>query len=84
MSKKKTYKTKLTSTIAAEPNTAFDSKRITFFNSFKEENEFTYMERALTSPIKNFITVTSMLKLHFKKKLEENLTLGNRIFFNKQ
>ncbi len=67
-----------------EPSADYAYNRIVFFNSFEEENEFTYKERASTTPLENFKMVTSMIKQHFQKQLKENPTLGNRIYFDNQ
>ncbi len=84
MAKKKTYNSKTKSTVANEPLVNYRADRLQFFNSFEEENEYTYKERASMTPLENFKTVTLMLKLHFQKQLKENPTLGNRIYFDKQ
>jgi len=84
MMKKKTNKTKVKPQEVNEPLAAYGEKRIVFFKSFEEENEYTYKQRALTPAIENLKNVTSMVKRFFSKELKNNPTLGNRIFFDKQ
>ena len=82
MAKKKKHKIKKEQANVSEPEVTYESKRIHFFNSFEEENEFTYKERASISPLENLKNVTLLVKRLFKKELKNNPTLGNRIYFD--
>jgi hypothetical protein len=83
MAKKKTKKANTQPPELNEPLATYGEKRIIFFTSFEEENEYTYKQRALTPAIENLKNVTNMVKRFFSKELKNNPTLGNRIYFDK-
>ncbi|MCY7408706.1 MAG: hypothetical protein LH473_00395 [Chitinophagales bacterium] len=57
-------------------------KRITFFNSFDEAQEFTRKQRLSMSPEERIASVTSMLKLFYKDELSQGKKY-HRITFGK-
>jgi|GEM_PF-1679761 len=65
-----------------EPELAYESRRVVFFKSFEEENEYTHKQRALTPPLEHFQAVTRMVKNNYQTELNQYPTLGNRIYFD--
>jgi hypothetical protein len=70
MMKKKKVKNK--DSKVEEPIVAYlDEKRIHFFNSFEEKNEFDAMERAKNTPLENLKNTTELIKMVFAKELKK-------------
>lgn len=67
MAKKKTVQPKVKE--VNEPIAAYAEKRIVFFNSFEEENEYTAKKRAETPPDKRMLFIEQLRKSIFNKYL---------------
>lgn len=69
MTKKKTYKAKVKSIEVKEPMTAYSTRRIVFFNSFEEENEYVAKERAAIPHDKRMMYIEELRKRVFNNYL---------------
>ncbi|HYV90446.1 MAG TPA: hypothetical protein VE978_01630 [Chitinophagales bacterium] len=65
-----------------EPSFAYGKKRIKFFSSLEEENEYNHRYDANLTPEERLREVTQLIKTIFREELKKNPTLGNRIYFS--
>ena len=75
-------KKKNVSTVAGEPHVEYGRKEMVFFKSFEEMNEHDNREHASLSYAERLERLNYLLKHFYKKELEENKTLGNKIYFD--
>jgi hypothetical protein len=67
---------------AQEPSAPYNSKRISFFNSFEEMDESHYKWLATLTPEQHLMNATEHIKRIFAEKLSQNPGIGNRIYFD--
>ncbi len=82
MAKKKTYKPKTKSSSVNEPLLTYGNKRITFFNSFEEQEKDNYSWLASLNPEQHLYYATQLIKRVFANELKANPTIGNKIKFD--
>ncbi len=82
MAKKKIYKAKSKASESNEPLVTYGNKRITFFNSFEEQEKDNYAWLASLSPEQHLHYATQLIKRVFASELKTNPTLGNKIKFD--
>jgi hypothetical protein len=56
---------------AEEPETKYPAKKITFFSSFEEANEFDARERANRTPEENLQLVTGLIQQLYADELKD-------------
>lgn len=66
---------------AEEPEIEYPAKKITFFSSFEEANEFDSSERAKRSPEENLAIVYKIIQSIYKDNLSKAKTQSKRIIF---
>lgn len=65
-----------------EPETAYNTKRITFFDSFEEENEYTCRSYARLTPEERLAAVTTMRLTAHPHLNEESRPWGEKIYYD--
>jgi len=66
---------------AEEPEIEYPAKKITFFSSFEEANEFDARERAKRSPEENLEIVYNIIQSIYKDNLAKPKVQSKRIIF---
>ena len=69
MAKKKTYKKTKKVSEVGEPAVTYEKRRIVFFNSFEEENEYTAKKRAEVPYDERMMNIEELRKRVFNKYL---------------
>ncbi len=79
---KKKYKTKEKKTEVKEPQAAYGSREMKFFNSFEEQENDNYKWLATLTPEQHLNYTVELIKRVYSKELKQHPKAGNKLVFD--